>query len=287
MELEHLRTLIAVAEHGSMSATARQLNMSVSSVSSQIKLLEVEWDGELFTRTNQGVELTEMGSVAVHHARITIAQAEELAQKMRDLHQKAKGKVRIGMSVSSEIFSLSRFVEAFKPRFESFDIQITHADTASILHKIKDHQLDMGIVYGTPQDRIFAVQHLTTTGLVIGIPRAWIDEDAPYSWEVLRQRPWIQAGNDCPFDKVLTTELIDFQPNHIISVDDDRTRRELVAAGIGISLLDCFEANHPDIAIIDVLPMPCDVSFVYMRTIMPNPLVTMIRQYLPYGILNN
>ncbi len=285
MELEHLRTFVTVADLGSMSATAKHLNLSVSSVSAHIKALEAEWQSELFLRSNRGVKLTERGEIAVQSARLAIQQADDLSQKMRNLGETAKTVIRIGVSVSSNVFDIRNFVDGLKPLFSNYNIQISYADTISIVQNVRSRALDMAIVYGKPQDNELTVQQLASAHLVVAIPRIWQDEKAD-ELTLLETRPWIQAGKDCPYNDVLFEHMGQWvvEPAKFISVNDDRSRRELVAAGVGVSVLEASEARHPDIAIIDRFEMPCDVSFVYHKTMEANPLVAMIRQYLHYGV---
>ena len=61
MELSQLRTLIHVAELGSLSKASDTLRVAQPALSRQIKLLEHELRAELFTRNGRGMVLTEAG----------------------------------------------------------------------------------------------------------------------------------------------------------------------------------------------------------------------------------
>jgi|GEM_PF-2094937 len=284
MELEHLRTFITVAEQGSMSSAARQLNLSVSSVSAHIKQLETEWDTELFTRTNQGVELTESGQYAIYSAQQTLGQADALLYRMRELNPKAQKVLRIAYSVPAHVYSMSQFIESLKPMLSDFDIQITHTDSATILQLLEDNQLEGGFIYGSPRDRGISIRHLKTVDLVVAVPRKWAEDDA-FS---MSKYPWVYNGEGCPFNEIMeqTFPLIVNRMQKYITSNDDRTRRELVIAGLGMSLLEKTEAQHPDIVIMDEdwYTIPCPVSFVYQHVIMPYPLVTALLPHLRSGL---
>ena len=61
MELRHLRTIVAVARHRSLTKAAEQLYLTQSAISQQIRRLEQELGVEVFRRTSRSVELTAGG----------------------------------------------------------------------------------------------------------------------------------------------------------------------------------------------------------------------------------
>ena len=61
MELRHLRTIVAVAQHRSLTKAGEELYLSQSAVSQQIRRLEEELGIEVFRRTSRSVELTAEG----------------------------------------------------------------------------------------------------------------------------------------------------------------------------------------------------------------------------------
>src|SRR5437867_2447857 len=58
MELRHLRTIVAVAEHRSLTKAGEELYLTQSAVSQQIRRLEQELEVDVFRRTSRSVELT-------------------------------------------------------------------------------------------------------------------------------------------------------------------------------------------------------------------------------------
>jgi DNA-binding transcriptional LysR family regulator len=68
MELRHLRTIVAVAQHRSLTKAGEELYLSQSAVSQQIRRLEEELGIEVFRRTSRSVELTAQGRVILGYA---------------------------------------------------------------------------------------------------------------------------------------------------------------------------------------------------------------------------
>jgi DNA-binding transcriptional LysR family regulator len=76
--METMRTVVAIAETGSMSKAAERLNLSQPAISAQIKRLQGLIGGELFSRTANGTALTELGKVALQQARRIIEANDQL-----------------------------------------------------------------------------------------------------------------------------------------------------------------------------------------------------------------
>src|ERR687886_614372 len=76
MELRHLRTIAAVARHGSFTKAAEELYLAQSAISQQIRRLEAELGVEVFHRTSRRVELTAEGRVILGYAQRVLAAVE-------------------------------------------------------------------------------------------------------------------------------------------------------------------------------------------------------------------
>jgi len=76
--METMRTVVAIAETGSMSKAAERLNLSQPAISAQIKRLQGLIGGELFSRTANGTVLTELGKLALQQARRIVDANDQL-----------------------------------------------------------------------------------------------------------------------------------------------------------------------------------------------------------------
>src|SRR5271168_4447731 len=94
MEFELLRSFVAVAECGGFRRAAEQLNLTQSTVSQQVKRLEIETKRPLFRRTTRTVALTDDGEMLLGDAR-RLLQLEEAARR-RLTAPPLSGTVRLG-----------------------------------------------------------------------------------------------------------------------------------------------------------------------------------------------
>ncbi|MFD8807495.1 LysR family transcriptional regulator [Streptomyces sp. NPDC059597] len=86
LNLERLRTLDALARHGSVSAAADALHVTTSAVSQQLGKLEREVGQRLLAKNGRGVRLTDAGRLLSEHASRILSQVE-LAQSDLEAHR--------------------------------------------------------------------------------------------------------------------------------------------------------------------------------------------------------
>lgn len=79
LNYQHLRYFEAVARLGSVQRAARELHLSPSTVSAQIKTLEERLGQPLFDRVGRGLGLTGFGRQVLVHAAEVFARGEEIA----------------------------------------------------------------------------------------------------------------------------------------------------------------------------------------------------------------
>ncbi|MFF9768721.1 LysR family transcriptional regulator [Streptomyces sp. NPDC014636] len=86
LNLERLRTLDALARHGSVSAAAGALHVTTSAVSQQLGKLEREIGQQLLAKNGRGVRLTDAGRLLSEHAARILSQVE-LAESDLEAHR--------------------------------------------------------------------------------------------------------------------------------------------------------------------------------------------------------
>ena len=106
MELYQIRQLLAVAEHGSLSAAALSLNVSQPALSRSMQKLEREFGLTLFRRTKNSVELNEAGKIAVEQARIVMGAAENMSARMR-AYSREQTTISIGSCAPGPMWALT------------------------------------------------------------------------------------------------------------------------------------------------------------------------------------
>jgi DNA-binding transcriptional LysR family regulator len=91
--------------------------------------------------------------------------------------------------------------------------------------------------------------------------------------------PWISSDGYCPF-QTLTDALFQqrgLQYRRIAQTNDDGTKAELVAAGVGVTMLERSEAEQAQLVIWDTTPLHCALHFAYSTARHSDPLVQAVR----------
>src|SRR5262245_47887516 len=98
MEIKHLRTFVAVAEHGTVSAAADLLHITQPALSRQIESLEAEFGFQLFARSGRRLLLTTQGDELLADCRTLLSQVSALADQAQALRQGDTRVLRIATS---------------------------------------------------------------------------------------------------------------------------------------------------------------------------------------------
>ena len=96
MELEHLRSFLALAGQLHFARTARLLNVSQPALTKRIRQLESEIGGQLFHRRRNGTRLTDLGGLLRVEAGKLVLLADQLLNDMRRATRGEIGKLSIG-----------------------------------------------------------------------------------------------------------------------------------------------------------------------------------------------
>jgi len=95
LNLERLRTLDALARHGSVSGAAEGLHVTTSAVSQQMSKLEREVGQQLLAKNGRGVRLTDAGRLLADHAARILSQVELARSDLEAQRGQVVGELRL------------------------------------------------------------------------------------------------------------------------------------------------------------------------------------------------
>jgi len=136
-----LRSFVAVAECGGFHRAAEQLNLTQSTVSQQIKRLELETKRSLFRRTTRSVVLTDDGEMLLGDAR-RLLQLEEAARQ-RLAAPRLSGTVRLGVVEEVAGGSLPSALGRFASLHPGVKLEVQIAVSAELLEELDAGRLDV------------------------------------------------------------------------------------------------------------------------------------------------
>ena len=142
LELQQLRHVIALAEHGSFVRAAAALHLSQPALSRSIQNLERRFGSALFLRSSGGVVPTDIGRLYIERARDLLRMADELDREAVTHGTLGAGRVAVGGGPYPAESILApatvRFVEAY-PRIS---VQLHARDWDELLRQLRSRELD-------------------------------------------------------------------------------------------------------------------------------------------------
>jgi len=143
VEVRHLASLIAIAEHGSFSAAARAIGTVQSNVSAHISRLEKELGVQLVDR--QSGRLTEDGQVVVERGRRIINELEDIEA---DINSTAviEGDTRLGVLGTTGRWLLPSFLPALRAAHPRVRATVYEGSTSTLLPRLVAGDLDAAFV---------------------------------------------------------------------------------------------------------------------------------------------
>ncbi|WP_219471065.1 LysR family transcriptional regulator [Nonomuraea rhizosphaerae] len=240
IDTRRLRTLRAVADHGTVTAAAAALHLTPSAVSQQLGALEHEVGHRLFTRDARGVRLTAVGRIMLAHANEVLAQLERAEAEVAAYTTGAAGEVTVACFATAIGAVLSPAIAALRTGSPGLRVRVLDAEGDHSLGMLYDDRADLAIAVeyrGAPDDRRSSRFPLYAEPFDLVLP-----EDHPLVEPELREladETWIGPYPGNPVHDVITfaCEQAGFTPDFAHCSDDFRAVVALVGAGAGVALV--------------------------------------------------
>jgi DNA-binding transcriptional LysR family regulator len=142
MELRHLRTIEAVARHGSLTKAGEELYLSQSAISQQIRRLETELGIEVFRRTSRSVEVTEEGRLVLAHAHRVLAEMDDFHNQLEELTGLLRGTIRIGGTWPVGPYDLFAVLADFRAQHPGVAVHMVEDTQDTMLAMVRDDELN-------------------------------------------------------------------------------------------------------------------------------------------------
>lgn len=237
MQTRALKTLARVANVGSFAVAAEQLNMTLSAVSMQMKMLERELGVVLFDRTFRPPKLTPMGRTVLRHARDLLAVEEALFDICRPGDQ-LTGRFRIGFVSMASVRLLPDFLINARQQAPNAQFDLETGLSRSLEARVVDGQLDAAVITTSgetePQLRY---DTLREEALIFAVPRR---AKARTAGALIEELPFLHFMPTSGIGKLIAAHVSEFDPERrrsTLVLDNVEAIMECVKRGIGFTLL--------------------------------------------------
>lgn len=237
--LTSIRLFLRVVQDGSLSAAARQFNLSPASVSRRISALEAELDMQLLLRTSRKVMLTEAGEIYHRRIKAVIEDMQHAEESARQLQDDAQGLLRVHSRTSVGIQLIAPAIKAFCLLYPKVVVELQLSESSV---NLMEQHFDIDIRLGELEDSSLLVRKLAPSERVMVA-----------SPEYLANHPPIRTPQDLLHHNCLTYRL-DSEPtswraarhgepscelkiNGSFHCNNAEALRRAALSGLGIALL--------------------------------------------------
>lgn len=249
-----IRSFLAVAESGSLSAAARAIGVSQPTLGRHILAIESALQVALFTRTAQGQTLTEAGRALLMPARAMQAAAAELELTAKGHATGIEGNVRITASRVVSHVILPPILARLRAAEPGIQIDLVPSDTTE---NLLFGEADIALRMYRPTQPDLVARHIGDLPLGLYAATSYLDRKGrPGSLKDLMHLDFIGQDRMDQIIRVMAMLGMDVTRSFFpVRCDDPLTYVELVRAGCGLGgILRALGDRDPALERIDLIP---------------------------------
>jgi len=246
LNLDQLRALETVVELASFTGAARQLNLSQSAVSVQIRELEERLGVRLVERLGKKAYATAAGREVIEHARRISAETDALETAMRRQRDGWLGRVHIGSTLTGLMYLLPPVLKKIQTEHPGIDLLMTNAGTNGMIEGVANNTMDLALATMPIEDSRLSITPLRAGPMVAilpaqtrGVPKEVTPDYVEQQFLVLetgavseRVLEWLSA--DRPRVPRLSTRVSEVEAVKVV-----------VGAGIGMAIVPEISVMRP------------------------------------------
>jgi DNA-binding transcriptional LysR family regulator len=236
LNLDYLKTFVAVVEHGSFSAAADHLRLTQPAVSLQIRQLEKSLGAVLIERVGRVARATPAG--------IDAAVTSAMSAVSRHA-QEGVGRIRIGTGATACIFLLPPVLTNLRQRFPNLEITVTTGNTADIVKAVEDNIMDVGLVTMPVSSRSLHIEPVMDDEFVL-VAAAGMQLPSRITAAALATRPVIlfePGGNTRRItDEWFARSGTKLRP--VMSLGSVEATKAMVEVGLGCAILPALAVRN-------------------------------------------
>ncbi|MDP2824154.1 MAG: LysR family transcriptional regulator [Sulfuritalea sp.] len=141
--------VLALARSGSLSATAREMNVTPAAISKRLMALEKQLGVSLMHRNTRSAKLSPEGELYCQHAQRILAGIEEMERAVMMAQERPKGLLRINATLGFGRSCVAPVISAFARDFPEMEVLLQLTDRPL---EMNNDSCDIGIRFGLPPD---------------------------------------------------------------------------------------------------------------------------------------
>ncbi|GAB1408352.1 LysR substrate-binding domain-containing protein [Thermomonas brevis] len=248
MNLRDLKYLVALAELRHFGKAAQACFVSQPTLSMQIRKLEEELGVALFERAPRKVMLTPAGQDMVQRARRILAEVEQMKEAARRSKDPEAGSLRLGVFPTLGPYLLPHVVPQLRERFPQLELLLVEEKSDVLLQRLREGRLDAALLALPLHDEQLHAQFLFEEPFVLAAPvqHPLAQGEALSMDELSDETLLLLEDGHCLRDQALDVcRLSGAQEKAGFRATSLETLRQMVAAGVGVTLLPALAVHAP------------------------------------------
>ena len=243
MDLKQLEYFVRVAELGSFTRAAIELDVAQPALSRQVRLLEVELRQNLLVRNGRGAVPTEAGKLLLEHGRGILHQVERAKEDLGRLRGGLAGRVAVGLPNSVARVLTVPLTRAFRETLPEARLSISEGLSSSLQEGLISGRLDIVVLYNAQPSRELDLSPLMEEDLVLVEARPpGLPEDpppGPIALEEVAKLPLVIPTRPNAIRMHVEAEMADIgcRPQVALEIDGVSAILDLVLDGAGYAIL--------------------------------------------------
>lgn len=234
----------AVVEQGSFRKAAEVMNLTPSAVSHSISAMEQELGFTLFTRSKNGISLTNYGETLQPYINAVLSSEESLNQAVFNLNGLQQGIVKIGCFSSVCTNWMPDIIKSFKEEYPGINLEIYQGTYADVSEWIKNGTVDMGFL-SVSSAKDLPIVPLYRDPLLCVVPKGFAKNPATEAMTISEMHDKVfvsqMESTDADIQKFLQDNGLNVRSAY--HVVDDLSQIAIVAKGLGICIMPRMVMN--------------------------------------------
>ncbi|MDR3523238.1 MAG: LysR substrate-binding domain-containing protein [Acetobacteraceae bacterium] len=240
MDVTQLKTLIHVAELGSLSKAADRLNIVQPALSRQVRMLEHELGVLLFERHGRGMVLTDVGRDIVAQATAVMAALDAIRDVAAGKDASYRGLVMVGAPPTVAEIATLPLVNRIREQHPDLSLRLLSGFSGHLLDWLHRGEVDVAVSYDPEALRSVRIEPVMMEALLLVAPGdAGLSLDHPVPFARLAEHPLIMPSPRHGLRRILETcaKRAGVELKAQLEADSFRAMVDLVRDGHGMTVL--------------------------------------------------
>lgn len=246
MEIRELRSLLYLADLGSLAKAAERMNLTSPAVHKHLKLLEDELGVRLYERAGRALRLTQEALVLLPRIRNILIEYDAAIQELEEVKGLRKGLVRIGAGPTFSSYMLPQLLEGFRRQHGDMELFVETGHTPQLLEDLDRGTLDMAIIVGSElmAEGDFEIRKEWDFEFVLAAPPGQLPRRCALAR--LQAAPFIlyRKGSvmENHVDRYFAAHR--FHPRVVMRLDNAEAIKAMIKSELGVSLLPFWTVSQ-------------------------------------------